>query len=63
MAKTKGTSLVLAEALGKAFLRADGDRVLLVERADSGGLVGDEKAKLAGAKAYCSELWKLPSKD
>lgn len=59
MAKTKGTSLVVAEGLGKAFLRVDGDRVLLVERADSGGLVGDDK-KLGKAKTYCSELWKLP---
>ena len=59
MGKTKGTSLVIAEADGKAFLRSDGDRVLVVERADSGGLVGDDK-KLSKAKTYCSELWKLP---
>lgn len=58
IAQTKGTSLKLDADEGIAYLRADGDRLLVVEASD-GELAMTFKDQKLSAKVFCSELWKL----
>ncbi|MGZ5969711.1 MAG: hypothetical protein ACXWP4_18690 [Polyangiales bacterium] len=58
VAKTKGKSKIIAEEHGAAYMRADGDRLLLVEAGEGDINMGDKKKKLT-AKAFCTELWKV----
>ena len=57
-AKTKGVSKLLGDEHGTAYLRADGDRALLVEAGEGEIDMGWKKKKLS-AKLFCSELWKV----
>jgi hypothetical protein len=56
--KTKGVSLKLDVDEGIAYLRRDGDRLLVVESGDGEIQMSFKDQKLS-AKVFCSELWKM----
>jgi len=60
MAKTKGRSIMIKWGTGDEIVRADGERVLIVSYSESGEPFGDSSDPKHRAKAFCSEVWKVP---